>query len=262
MKKLLIGGSPCTKWSIAQKNREIIPSGEGWELFLNFIIAKEKFKPDYFLYENNWSASSLIKEQISKELKEDIIRINSNLVSAQNRDRFYVFNWNYTPIKDRNIYLQDILEYGTTERKKSKTVRVGGRNSGWTDKHEWDMPNSQRTYTLTEIHRLQTMPDNYCVSVSETAAWKALGNGWTAELIIELLSQGLNFKKDEKLIVLSLYDGIGTGRYCLDKMGFNNIKYFAYEIDKNAKKIAMSNYPDIIQCGDAFEIRKTDWVLK
>ena len=99
MKKLLIGGSPCIKWSIAQKNREIIPSGEGWELFLNFIIAKEKFKPDYFLYENNWSASSLIKEQISKELKEDIIRINSNLVSAQNRDRCYAFNWNYTPIK-------------------------------------------------------------------------------------------------------------------------------------------------------------------
>lgn len=181
MKKLLIGGSPCTKWSIAQKNREIIPSGEGWELFLNFIIAKEKFKPDYFIYENNWSASKEIKEQISKELEAPIIRINSNLVSAQNRDRFYVFNFPYIPIEDRKIKLQDILEKGTTKREKSKTVRVGGRKSGWGNKHEWDMPNPYRTYTLKEIHRLQTLPDDYCAGVSETAQYKALGNGWTAE---------------------------------------------------------------------------------
>lgn len=54
--KLLIGGSPCTHWSIAQtKNRETDPSGIGWELFLNFLIAVEKYKPDYFLYENNKS---------------------------------------------------------------------------------------------------------------------------------------------------------------------------------------------------------------
>lgn len=48
MIKLLIGGSPCTKWSIIQKNREIIPSGEGWELFNNYLITKQKFKPDFF----------------------------------------------------------------------------------------------------------------------------------------------------------------------------------------------------------------------
>ena len=55
--KILIGGSPCTYWSIAQtKHRETKPSGMGWELFLNYLIAKEKFKPDLFLYENNVSA--------------------------------------------------------------------------------------------------------------------------------------------------------------------------------------------------------------
>lgn len=32
--KILIGGSPCTHWSIAQtKNRETEASGIGWELF-------------------------------------------------------------------------------------------------------------------------------------------------------------------------------------------------------------------------------------
>lgn len=50
MIKLLIGGSPCTHWSIAQKNgRETKPEGLGWELFKNYLIAKEKFKPDFFL---------------------------------------------------------------------------------------------------------------------------------------------------------------------------------------------------------------------
>lgn len=67
MIKLLIGGSPCTHWSIAQtKNRETEPSGIGWELFENYLIALEKFKPDYFLYENNKSMSATIREEITK----------------------------------------------------------------------------------------------------------------------------------------------------------------------------------------------------
>ncbi|MDR2558445.1 MAG: hypothetical protein LBC86_02730 [Oscillospiraceae bacterium] len=68
--------------------------------------------------------------------------------------------------------------------------------------------------------------------------------------------------KDEKIIVLSMYDGIGTGRYCFDKLGYSNIIYYAYEIDKYAIKVAMSNYGDIIQCGDAFDLRKNDWFLE
>ena len=43
--KLLIVGSPCTGWSIAQtKTRETEPEGQWWELFNNFLIALEKFK--------------------------------------------------------------------------------------------------------------------------------------------------------------------------------------------------------------------------
>lgn len=84
--RLLIGGSPCTHWSIAQKNnRETKPEGLGWELFENYLIAKEKFKPDFFLYENNKSAAQPIKDQISYELNTELQYINSALVSAQNR---------------------------------------------------------------------------------------------------------------------------------------------------------------------------------
>lgn len=89
MVKILLGGSPCTHWSIAKpKARETKAEGLGWELFKNYLIAKEKFKPDFFLYENNKSAAKAIKEQISRELGVDLMYINSKLVSAQNREYY------------------------------------------------------------------------------------------------------------------------------------------------------------------------------
>lgn len=91
--KLLIGGSPCTHWSIAQtKHRETEPSGLGWELFLNYLIAREKYRPDYFLFENNKSMSPAIRAQITRELGVEPILINSALVSAQSRQRLYWTN--------------------------------------------------------------------------------------------------------------------------------------------------------------------------
>ena len=113
--KILMGGSPCVFWSIAQKqNREVKASGLGWELFKNYLIAKEKFQPDYFLYENNKSAAQAIKDQISYELGVPLQHINSALVSAQNRQRFYAHNIPDVPQpEDRVILLKDILESGT-----------------------------------------------------------------------------------------------------------------------------------------------------
>ena len=81
MIKLLLGASPCTYWSIAKREgREVVAAGQGWELFKNFLIEKEHFKPDFFLYENNQSMSNAIKEQISNELGTLPIAIDSSLV--------------------------------------------------------------------------------------------------------------------------------------------------------------------------------------
>lgn len=407
MKKILLGGSPCTYWSIAQKNnRETEPSGLGWELFENYLIAKDKFKPDFFLYENNKSASQAIKDEIKRCLgvgKTDAqyIEINSALVSAQNRQRFYVHNCgDVGQPENRGIMLRDILESGVVDRKKAyclkhqqgnardyfkkkhtqikfepvifqtprgknkggckykkaptlttarfeqnnrivEPVRVGTYPSEAKNKESkqyriydingkgttlcgegggmgaktglyavqynygaeaiefdqigkptkamsfadekiyavYEVKDGQitikgnqypikladgfyiiRKLTVTECCRLQTLPDDYCRAVSDTQAYRGLGNGWTAEVIIYILSHVLkDIPKDEKLLVLSMYDGIGTGRYCLDKMGFINIEYHAYEIDKYAMQIALSNYPDIIQHGDAFQVRNDDW---
>ena len=133
--KLLIGGSPCTHWSIAQtKNRETEASGIGWELFLNYRIARDKYQPDFFLYENNKSMSPAIRVQISKELGVEPVLINSALVSAQNRQRLY---WagkrnpdgTYSQVaveqpEDRGILLRDILESGVFWREKAYTLKA------------------------------------------------------------------------------------------------------------------------------------------
>lgn len=289
MIKLLLGGSPCTHWSIAQsKNRETKAEGVGWELFLNYVIAKEKFKPDFFLYENNWSASKEIKEQIQEELGCKLMRINSNLVSAQNRDRFYVFNWDVEQPASRGILLKNVLEedvstqhyydkycfkfigrkhvcgklnikgmdiikrvYHPDFKSPTLTTSQGGHRQP-----KVYINNRVRRLTPVEYERLQTLPDGYTSSVSNTQRYKCLGNGWTADVIIHILNGALkDIPKDEKILVLSMYDGIGTGRYCLDKMGFTNVEYHAYEIDKYAIQVSMSNYPDIIQHGDAFQVR-------
>ena len=134
--KLLIGGSPCTHWSIAQtKNRETEASGIGWELFLNYRIARDKYKPDYFLYENNKSMSPAIRAQITAELGVEPVLINSALLSAQNRQRLYWVDrrnpdctYSQVPVEqpeDRGILLRDILEAGAvTWKEKAYTLRA------------------------------------------------------------------------------------------------------------------------------------------
>lgn len=131
--KLLIGGSPCTHWSIAQtKHRETEPSGLGWELFLNYLIAREKYRPDYFLYENNKSMSPAIRAQITRELGVEPILINSALVSAQSRQRLY---WTNIPgveqPEDRGILVRDILESGVCWKDKAYTLKASaGHQNG------------------------------------------------------------------------------------------------------------------------------------
>ena len=73
-------------------------------------------------------------------------------------------------------------------REKSKTVRSGGRASY--DRHEWDSVDELHWRKLTplECERLQTVPDNYTASVSNTQRYKMLGNGWTVGVIAHILT--------------------------------------------------------------------------
>lgn len=292
MKKILIGGSPCTHWSIARPNdRETISSGIGWELFENYIIAKEKFKPDYYMYENVVSMDNEIKSEICKVFGREPYTINGSLVSAAERDRYYWSNIeNVEQPKDKRLILNNIIEsnvpdkyyynhplinidmskqvcatmqFNNNEMHKRvfnpdfKVHTLTACNGGHHQKKV--MVNGRaRKLTPLEYERCMTMPDGYTDCLADTYRYNCLGNGWTADVIIHILSY-LNIPKDEEIIILSMYDGIATGRYCFDKLGYTNIKYYAYEIDHNAIKAAMKNHPDIIQCGDAYKVRNEEW---
>lgn len=426
--KILIGGSPCTHWSIAQtKNRETEASGIGWELFLNYRIARDKYQPDFFLYENNKSMSPAIRAQITAELGVEPVLINSALVSAQNRQRLY---WagkrnedgTYSQVAveqpvDRGILLRDILESGVCWKEKGyvllsttggttaddmvsrhqrngaaepvaikpltekemdymvretkdgrnhfdfdyfhdatqeksacvtanthkgvpynvlvEPVRIGTiendaknqtfdsqqyrvyspdaksvtlcGNGGGADGAATGLyavpviPDGKgqfvikaaggkeipvyevrggritikgKTYpikladgfyiirklTVTECKRLQTVPDTYAFPVSDTQAYKMLGNGWTVDVIAHIMSHFTGLT-EEPVEVLSMYDGMSCGHIALDKLGAEITTYYATEIDKYAVQTTQHNYPDTMQLGDAFQVRAEDWHL-
>lgn len=348
MIKLLIGGSPCTHWSIAQtKNRETKPEGLGWELFRNYLIALDIFQPDYFLYENNYSMASAIRNQITSELGVEPIMINSARLSAQNRKRLYWVGqrnpdgtYSTVPVKqpqDRGILLRDILESGVcgqgggmgaktglyavpietpaclryerTDKAKAlrKQYEAGEIKHGYHEFHElhprpdgksntlttvlkdnmiienahgkqlpiYEVKNGQitikgKTYpinlsdglytvrklTVTECKRLQTVPDEYIFPVSNTQAYKMLGNGWTVDVIVHILSH-IDGVSETPIDVLSMYDGMSCGQIALNKLGCIIERYRASEIDKYAIKTTQYNYPSTVQMGDAFDIERT-----
>lgn len=129
---LIVGGSPCTYWSIAQKNnRETEASGIGWELFSQYVRAVKEAAPRFFIYENNKSMSDAIRKSITQTFGFEPICINSALVSAQNRQRLYWVGkrtadgtYRKVPVdqpQDKGILLKDILD-GITDREKGRAV--------------------------------------------------------------------------------------------------------------------------------------------
>lgn len=107
---ILMGGSPCTYWSIARTNREVSPDGKGGDLFMQYVRALEESGCKYFLYENNNSIHQDIKDFISEKLGVQPVMINSALVSAQHRKRCYWTNIpNIVQPDNKDILLKDIL---------------------------------------------------------------------------------------------------------------------------------------------------------
>jgi len=124
---IVMGGSPCQKFSIAQCNeREIDKGGTGWELFMKFVEAVKVINPRYYLYENVASMHKNIRQYITEELGSEPIMINSALVSAQQRKRLYWSNIkDVIQPNDRGILLYDILEnrhQSITLADKSQTI--------------------------------------------------------------------------------------------------------------------------------------------
>ena len=171
----LIGGSPCTYWSIAQtKNRETVASGMGWELFSQYVRALHESKPKYFIYENNKSMSKAIRASIDETFGFEAVLINSALVSAQNRQRLYWVGkrnddgtYSKVPVEqpeDRGILLRDIPETGVCWREKSCTLDANYYKGGNLTSLE-----KQSGHRLMAAEPLITTPDgkSFCITATE-----------------------------------------------------------------------------------------------
>jgi|TARA_R100000093_G_C1927851_1_gene67747 DNA-cytosine methyltransferase len=236
---LLIGGSPCQGLSLGGQRLSF--NDPRSKLFWEYMRIYKDCKPKYFLLENV-RMTKQNQDIVSNELKVEPVSINSNLVSAQNRQRLYWTNIPFSKPKNKNIYLQDILEYATIDEDKKncsdpkdfkgsilkdvfkkdhpkllaagypqvvivqlpRGVNKGGVKalhgktpalsiSSWqnnnfivhTDDLKW------RRVTPLEYERLQTVPDNYSNCVSKTQRYKMLGNGFTVDIISDIL-KGIN----------------------------------------------------------------------
>lgn len=135
----VIGGSPCTYWSIAQKNnRETEASGMGWELFSQYVRAIHEAKPKFFIYENNKSMSKAIRASIDEAFGFEAVCINSALVSAQNRQRLYWVGarnedgtYSKVPVdqpEDLGILLKDVLDGGVAEPVRVPAYGIEGKS--------------------------------------------------------------------------------------------------------------------------------------
>lgn len=154
---MIIGGSPCQDLSIAKQNRQGL-QGERSRLFWEYIKALTIIKPKYFLLENVASMKNEDRDAITAVLRgiypeTECVMINSALVSAQQRKRYYWTNWHVEQPEDKGILLKDILETAgeTTE---NKSYALTTRYSGYCFPHDHERHKKSGVFEPAKPNRL------------------------------------------------------------------------------------------------------------
>jgi len=178
-------------------------------LYFEFESILLEKKPKNFLLENVKMAKKN-SQVISDRLGVDCVAINSNILSAQNRQRLYWTNLSISEAQDKGITLEHIIDHsvvttpvGNWQRYVPDNLPVyvdpynrkaicGGKSTSLrTNVHNGNMwvkmdSGGYRNLTRRECELLQTVPLDYTKSVSETQAKKMLGNGWTVDVIAHI----------------------------------------------------------------------------
>lgn len=206
---LLIGGSPCQSISNLGDGSGLAGTSG---LFYHYLRLKQELKPEYFLLENVVGNKEAIKT-ISKLMEVEPILINSNLVSAQNRSRYYWTNIPTTLPVAKDIKLVDILDqvpkpscelsaarlrwllsekgqeclrkrYASLDPVKASCITARS-DASWNCNY---VTRNGRITKLTceEYEKLQTVPVGYTASVADAQRYKMLGNGWTVDIIAHI----------------------------------------------------------------------------
>lgn len=214
---LLIGGSPCQDLSIAVvmvKDKREGLDGQKSSLFYEYVRILKQIKPKYFLLENVANMSKQDKQLISSILGVEPIEINSNLVSYQNRSRYYWTNIpNVTQPQDKHINFQDYICKDYEKCKEFKVNKTPSRIKMWGDGVNGNCPNITnatkincittrqdrwknagliefedfcRYLTTEELEQGQTLPIGYTKMLTKHQASNVIGDGWTVDVITHI----------------------------------------------------------------------------
>ena len=213
---LLIGGSPCQDFSRANSTRNGL-NGLKSVLFYEYIRLLNEIKPKYFLLENV-IMDNLGYNIISELLNTEPVRINSSKVSGALRDRLYwtnigpeyfdLFGFRKSAIPqpiDKKIKLQDVLEYGFTDKLKhtclntncgitasQKYMSKRNQNTGMTtiiyNSKNFDEKEGIRYCSQKELERLHNIPEGYTEILNKQQAGNLIGDGWTIDVITHIFS--------------------------------------------------------------------------
>lgn len=216
--ELLIGGSPCQGFSSAGRDRLAFEDPRS-VLFFQYVdilnhIRKHNPKVKFLL--ENVKMKQEWADKISQILGASPVFINSSLVSAQSRQRFYWASWEFSPPQDQNIKMSDILEpgyYSTRDKSYCLDANYGkGTNfrrfffkasrpivleNGYvpaitTEETANDVMhadgNRWRLLLPVECERLQTVPEGYTQAAKRFERYKMLGNGWTVDVVAHIFS--------------------------------------------------------------------------
>lgn len=201
---LLIGGSPCQDLSRAKSNPEGL-KGNRSSLFWEYVRIKNINNPKYFLFENVVPANKEDIKTISDALGVDPVFINSDLFVPQNRPRLY---WTNIPIKELPVRPNWNLKYFQYRRTYWRELKSGvccclTANMGTGGNNvPYILENGEkRVLKIEELEELQGLPKGYTEGISNTQRKKAIGNGWTVDVIAHILSglnQEIKIKKEQR----------------------------------------------------------------
>jgi len=192
----LIGGSPCQGFSTAGKCLAFDdPRSKLFFEYVRILNECRSINPNIkFLLENVRMKKEHL-DVISEQLGVEPMRINSALVSAQNRVRYYWTNWETNQPQDRGVSLKNIIgeniksgarrSRGDEVRKddKANALLSGGHQSRWLAKDG----RLFRKMTPEECEKLQTIPVGYTSGVPDVHRYKTIGDGWTVDVIAHIL---------------------------------------------------------------------------
>jgi DNA (cytosine-5)-methyltransferase 3A len=225
---LLIGGSPCQDFSRANSVRDGL-KGMKSMLFYEYIRLLEETKPDYYLLENV-IMDDLGYNTISELLGTEPVRLCGSRVSGALRDRLFWTNIGPETFdlfgnrkcaipqpRDKEIMLNDVLEYGYSDKKKHTCLNTNcGRDANqrymlhryaitgmttiiYTDE-TMDESKGVRYCTQKELERLHNIPEGYTRNLNKAQAGNLIGDGWTVGIVEHIFS----FLKGEKKNYLKL----------------------------------------------------------